>query len=241
MQARVHKRTTRWVSFSGIDGAGKSTQIDALRDAAEQAGMRVRIIRFWDEVARLTGLRETSGHAIFKGDKGIGSPENPIHRRDKNVRSWPMSCVRLFIYTLDAVSTRFKVAEALASGADFIIFDRYIYDELANLNLRNPLMRAFVRAIAMLVPRPHVSFILDADPVQARARKPEYPLEFIYINRQAYLDLSRLLGHMTLIPPGPIGEVKREVLRRALLDGLPQSKAAQPRAGLYSPGSAALD
>lgn len=240
MQASVH-RPKRWVSFSGIDGAGKSTQIEALRAAAEQAGMRVQIIRFWDDVARLTALRETSGHKIFKGDKGIGSPANPINRRDKNVRSWPMACVRLLLYTVDAVSTRLKVAQALHSDADFVIFDRYMYDELANLNLRNPLMRAFIRAIVLLIPRPQVSFILDADPVQARARKPEYPLEFIYVNRQAYLDLSRLVGGMTVISPGPVTEVKREVLRCALLDALPPQNPAPGRADLYSARSAALD
>lgn len=239
MQARVH-RPKRWVSFSGIDGAGKSTQIEALRAAAEQAGMRVQIIRFWDDVARLTGLRETSGHKIFKGDKGIGSPANPINRRDKNVRSWPMACVRLLLYTVDAISTRLKVAQALNSDTDFVIFDRYMYDELANLNLRNPLMRAFTRAIVMLTPRPQVSFILDADPVQARARKPEYPLEFIYVNRQAYLDLSCLIGGMTVISPGPVAEVKREVLRCALLDALPPQNPAPGRSGLYSAGSTAL-
>lgn len=239
MQAVPQDRQKQWVSFSGIDGAGKSTQIEALRAAAEQAGMRVHIIRFWDDVARLTNLRESSGHKIFKGDKGIGSPANPINRRDKNVRSWPMACVRLFLYTVDAISTRLAVRAALRSGADFVIFDRYMYDELANLNLHNPLMRAFIRVVMKLVPRPGVSFILDADPVQARARKPEYPLEFIYVNRQAYLDMSRLIGGMTVIPPGPISEVKREVLRRAFAGGTHRS--ARGAAEIYNTGSAALE
>jgi len=216
MQARARTSPARWVSFSGIDGAGKSTQIEALCAAASQAGMRVRVIRFWDEVARLTGLRETSGHRIFKGDKGVGSPEKPLNRRDKNVRSWPMACLRLLLYTADAAATRAAVTRALRSGSNLVIFDRYIYDELANLNLRNPLMRVYVRAIMKLVPRPGASFILDADPVQARARKPEYPLEFIYINRRAYFDLSELIGGMTVIAPGTIGEVQEQVLRRAL-------------------------
>lgn len=240
MQAGVQTKSKRWVSFSGIDGAGKSTQIEALRDAAEQAGMRVRIIRFWDEVARLTGVRETSGHKIFKGDKGIGSPDKPITRRDKNVRSWPMACVRLFLYSVDAMSTRLKVKEALRGGADFVIFDRYIYDELANLNLANPLMRAFIRLAMLLVPRPDVSFILDADPVQARARKPEYPLEFIFVNRKAYHDLSRMIGRMTVVPPGSITAVKREVLRCALLDGLPRPTSAPEAAAIYREESAAI-
>lgn len=242
MQPRLKRRqSTTWVSFSGIDGAGKSTQIEALRAAAERNGRRVLVVRFWDDVARLTALRETSGHKVFKGDKGIGSPENPINRRDKNVRTWPMSCVRLFLYTIDAFSTRRKVAEVLRSSADFVIFDRYLYDELANLNLGNPLMRAFIGIILKLVPRPDVAFILDADPVQARARKPEYPVEFIYKNRQAYLDLSGLIGGMTVIAAGPIAEVEREVLRHAFMGTQLQQTASGAPMANYGAESTALE
>lgn len=216
MPAAATSRPVTFVSFSGVDGAGKSTQILALRSHLEQKGSHVRVIAFWDHIARLTRLREGAGHRILKGDKGIGSPSAPINRRDKNVRSWPMSCARLFFYLIDAISTRAAVAGALRSGADFVIFDRYIYDELANLNLRNPLMRAYARLILKFVPRPHVSYLLDANPLEARARKPEYPVDFIHINRKAYFDLARLAGGITVIPPGPIEQVRTEVLRHAL-------------------------
>lgn len=241
MRPTLQKRGTRWVSFSGIDGAGKSTQIEALCAVAEQTGMRVRTIRFWDDVACLTGLRESSGHKIFKGDKGVGSPENPVNRRDKNVRAWPMSCVRLLLYTLDAMATRTAVTAALGSGADLVIFDRYLYDEFANLNLRNPLMRAYVWLMMKIVPRPEVSYILDAEPVQARARKPEYPLDFLCLNRQAYLDLSHMIGGMTVIAPGPVEDVKREVLRHAfpMRDGMQGITAQQ--AEIYNSGRAAVE
>ena len=76
---------TNLVSFSGIDGSGKSTQIEALRARLEKDGLRVLLITFWDDIARLTGLREATGHRIFKGDKGVGSPSAPINRRDKKV------------------------------------------------------------------------------------------------------------------------------------------------------------
>lgn len=216
MGARQSETRTVFVSFSGIDGAGKSTQIQALRARMREAGLRVRVIAFWDEIARLTSLREGAGHQIFNGDKGVGSPEAPINRRDKNVRSWPMTLLRLGFYLVDAVSVRRVVKQALHSGTDFVIFDRYIYDELANLPLRNPFIRWFVKAIARFVPRPDVSYILDADPIKARTRKPEYPLEFIYINRRSYIELGELLGCMTVISPGPIDEVARDVLKHAL-------------------------
>ncbi|HWF67838.1 MAG TPA: hypothetical protein VN670_11055, partial [Acidobacteriaceae bacterium] len=89
--------------------------------------------------------------------------------------------------------------------------DRYIYDELANLNLKNPAVRIYVRAILAVTPRPHISYLLDANPVEARARKPEYPVEFLVVNRNAYLALSRLIGGVNVISPMSVEEVKREI------------------------------
>jgi len=201
-----------FVSFSGIDGAGKSTQIKNLRTRLEKAGLRVRVVTFWDDVARLTRLRETSGHVLFKGDKGVGSPEAPKNRRDKNVRSWPMTLLRLGLYFIDAVSLRYVVKKTLRSDADFIIFDRYAYDELSNLKLRNPVAQIYARLIMTFVPRPQISYLLDADPAQARARKPEYPLEFLHISRRSYLALSNLLGGITVVPPTSIHDVERHIV-----------------------------
>jgi hypothetical protein len=127
-----------------------------------------------------------------------------------------MTGVRLLLYFVDALSLRVAVQKALRSDTDLVVFDRYIYDELANLPIRNPAIRAYVRVIDGLVPKPHISYILDADPVKARERKPEYPLEFLYTNRQSFLDLGDLIGGMTLIAPMPIEEVKMAVLRNAV-------------------------
>jgi thymidylate kinase len=206
---------SNFVSFSGIDGAGKSTQIKALCTWLKEDGRQVLVIRFWDDIARLTKLRESTGHRVFKGDNGIGTPASPINRRDKNVQSSLMTAVRLIIYFLDALSLRAAVGKASGSDADLVIFDRYIYDELANLPLHNPVIRAYVRLINKVVPKPQIIYFLDADPVMARNRKPEYPLEFLHINRQSFLDLGDLIGGITMIPPMPIQDVKRVIFRHA--------------------------
>jgi len=218
------------VSFSGIDGAGKTTQIDALLVWLRDAGLEVRLLRFWDDIAVAGSLREGMSHNLFKSEKGVGSPLKPVQRRDKNVRSWYMTVARLFLYLLDAVRLTFVVATGTRKEADVVIFDRYIYDELANLDLANPVVKAYVRLLLMLVPRPDVAFLLDADPEQARARKPEYPLEFLHRSRASYLALSKSAG-MTVIEPLAPEAVTRLVLKEvagALVGG--EADARQPLA-----------
>ena len=216
MEPREVSGRTRIISFSGIDGAGKSTQIGTLVERLTVLDQRVQVIPFWDEVAMLTLIRESGGRALFKGDKGVGSPSAPIERRDKNVRSPLMTCVRLCFYLLDAVSLNLIVKRALSTDIDVVIFDRYIYDELANLPLQNRAVRAYINLLLKLVPRPDVAYVLDADPMQARTRKPEYPVEFLRVNRESYRVLSDLIGGMVAIRPMPIRDVEREVLRHAL-------------------------
>ena len=196
-----------------MDGAGKSTQIKCLQAYIEKAGFCVRLITFWDDVASFTRMREVAGHKLFNGDTGVGTPEIPINRKDKNVRSWMMSLIRLCMYFVDAVSLRIEVKKALHSNADFIICDRYIYDELVNLTLHNSAIRIYALFIMKIAPKPHISYLLDADPIQARARKPEYPVDFLYICRASYLTLSNMVaGRLTIIPPLPMQDVEQLVL-----------------------------
>lgn len=209
-------RRARLITFSGIDGAGKSTQIEILCDRLRQAGFEVSLLAFWDDVAMLTRVRECSGHTLFKGEKGVGIPDKPVNRQDKNVRSWYMTGVRFALYFLDAVSLCFVVAKQRRSKADVIIFDRYLHDELANLALHHRISRLYARLLLAIAPHPHIAYLLDADPAQARERKPEYPIDFLHQNRAAYLTLSAMGGGMTVIAPLPVAQAADQILEETL-------------------------
>lgn len=200
------------ISFSGLDGAGKSTQIDNLRERLEAAGLKVKLLAFWDNVVVMTRYREGFVHTVYGSEKGVGAPDKPVNRRDKNVRAWYLTIARHALYLMDAMHLRIVVREAMKSGHDVVILDRYVYDELANLPLERPMTRRFVRTIETLAPLPDIAYLLDADPEAAHKRKPEYPVEFMHKCRAAYHRLAALLGTMTVIPPLPLPEAKLAVV-----------------------------
>ncbi|HVH86223.1 MAG TPA: hypothetical protein VM912_05830 [Terriglobales bacterium] len=200
------------ITFSGLDGAGKSTQIENLRERLNSAGLNVKLLAFWDDVVVMTRYRERFVHKVYGSEKGVGAPGKPVNRRDKNVRAWYLTLARHALYILDAIDLRMVVNRAIKSGADVVIMDRYIYDELANLPLVRPATQSFVRFVEKLSPRPDIAYLLDADPEAAHKRKPEYPVDFMHKCRVAYYRLAALLGTMTIIPPLPLAEAKLAVV-----------------------------
>ena len=217
------------ISFSGIDGAGKSTQITALTSFLQSMGLRTKQLTFWDDVVVFSRYREYAGHKAFRGEPGVGTPEKPVNRRDKNVTSWPITLLRFLMYAVDGVSLRLLVSRIHAEN-NVWIFDRYIYDELANLPLHWKFTRIFVRALLRITPRPDLAFLIDAEPVAARARKPEYPLEFLRSNREAYLALAKLTQQVVVIEPASVEQSANRIreLVRSQISSLEPRFAAVP-------------
>jgi thymidylate kinase len=136
--------------------------------------------------------------------------------------------MRFVLYFADAVNLCRVVRRIRRSDTEVVIFDRYIYDELANLPL-NPLpVRVFIHLLLKLVPKPDIAYLIDADPVEARTRKPEYPLEFLHRNREAYLSLSRLTGAITIIEPLTVEAMEMKV-KEAFARKLPMPEDALSR------------
>jgi thymidylate kinase len=211
------------ITFSGIDGAGKSTQIDKLREYLSQQGLPVRILTFWDNVAVLSSMRSGFSRKVLQSDGKVGSPDKPANRNDKNTRSFPLLVGRSLLHLADVFRLRRIIRRERATGGGVIIFDRYIYDQLAALPMHHWLARAYARFVLSLAPRTDVSYLLDAIPEEARARKPEYPIDFMRQYRSSYLEL-RQFAPLSLISAGDPDSVHAAIVARlnVLVSNTPQ-------------------
>jgi len=102
------------------------------------------------------------------------------------------------------------VSDGAAEDVEFVIFDRYIYDELANLPLQYWPVRFYIRLLLQIAPKPDLAFLLDADPESAISRKPEYPLTFVRKNREAYLALASLT-RMSVLPSASVEKTRHRI------------------------------
>jgi thymidylate kinase len=209
------------ITFSGIDGAGKSTQIQKLKEYLLRENIPVRELAFWDNVAIFRDIRSGFSRHVLQSDGKVGEPDRPAKRRDKNLQSWPLFVGRSALYLLDVVNLRRVVLHETGQNG-VVIFDRYIYDQLAALPMDRWWARAFARLLLRVAPKPDISYLLDAIPEIARARKPEYPLEFMHKYRSSYLELCDLAG-MKLVPASSPEDVHITILDRFLAYSSPAS------------------
>jgi len=197
------------ITFSGIDGAGKTTQIDGVFSSLQQRGLRVVKLSFWDDVAVWSKMRTEVGYrAIDSSEMGqaVGSCSP---RNNKHVRKWYLTAARSGFYVLD-VARLHRVLSGVHSF-DVVIFDRYVYDQIANIYSRSFAGRTYARFLLEQTPQPDLAFVIDASPDAAFARKPEYPLEFMYRNRRQFLNLRELSPHIIVISEGGVEEVRSEI------------------------------
>ena len=64
----------------------------------------------------LSRYREGFVHKVYGSEKGIGAPDRPVNRRDKNVRKWYLSIVRHGLYLLDALHLVKVIAQSPPLG-----------------------------------------------------------------------------------------------------------------------------
>jgi thymidylate kinase len=200
------------ITFSGIDGAGKTTQIEHVSSCLQKQGLRVLRLSFWDHVAVWSNMRAGVGQRTLDSRPADGTAE-PLFapRNNKHVRKWYLTAARSGMYMLDVARLHRLLASEAVRNSDVVIFDRYIYDQVANIYSSSLAARSYARLLLKQTPAPDLAFVLDASPDAAFARKPEYPLEFVHRNRRTFLRLREFVPQLIVIPDASEEDVRSEI------------------------------
>lgn len=208
LKDHITRRRTGVIALSGLDGAGKSTQANALAASLHKLGFETAV-----EWTRL-------GHEPLL-DK-IALPMKRVLRRDRRIKSGSeetldrgsassendrgpfITFIWSFVVALaNGWSHRRATVKHLRAGR-VVICDRYILDSAVHLTRKYG--RATVIQIALLKllsPRPSAAFFLDVDPESALQRKQDiYDAQRLHAHARLYRDLhthhgvKRMDGHL---------------------------------------------
>ena len=209
------------ITFSGLDGAGKSTLIEWLRASLEREGHSVAVLHMNDDVgvyayarwARNQLFRLLGRDAPQPLPAGADplDPARPVNRGwlKRNIRRiryailWSPT-VRRFIYPIDLlVFTLYRLVFEKLTKRVFIM-DRYFYDTLVDLSERGP--SPWNRLLAAFTVTPEVPVLLEVPPERAFGRKGEYTVEYLQRRWTAY---QTVLGWV----PSSVKLVNEELVR----------------------------
>ena len=209
------------ITFSGLDGSGKSTHVARTADYLSRRGHRVRMLttarislgstlfiashmlRRLSPMTRRTKKRTTSAQSQHR-TYAIG-PAVPSGWRQRAV-----SLTRLIVYPLDCLALFLCIQVLRWFGYSSLVCDRYIYDKMANLPKPNGTLG---RLMCWLGPRPDVAFLIDTLPEEARQRRQEHDASYYVAKYAGYRRLIKTGCELTSIPSTTIQETQEAVER----------------------------
>jgi thymidylate kinase len=177
------------ITFSGLDGSGKSTLIQAVTAALEESQTSV-VVRHMNYDVGLFPLLNVIWRRLQRA-RSTGHPRPPATspgqtsrwRRLRSAIVWNKPCRRL-VYLADLLifaCYRFRI-EWL--GGRVLIMDRYFYDTL--VDVATPHSWGWARLLARITPTPNLPVWLDCTPEEAFARKGEFSVDYLTRRSLAY-------------------------------------------------------
>jgi thymidylate kinase len=183
----------RYITLSGVDGSGKTTQLALLKDYFQENGKKVAIFNavefsLANRIAR-----------FFKGEKSF----KPSKDKAVTKASWISIILREKFLFVDMIRFRFLRAGLKRSRYDYLLSDRSFYDSIINIEYltlchserrrKSLLFRLWIPACAgmaslglwcirQFLPHSDIAFYfdIDAETIMRRKRVPEQGKEYLH-------------------------------------------------------------
>lgn len=204
------------ITFSGLDGAGKTTLITELALALESSGRTVTRLTMYDDIGLYSVIRRIRGNPTElpkDPDQQRSVPDGERQRPARPVLQAALGVLRArplkrLLLPLDLSLFLVKRSRVMRK-ADVLILDRYFYDSLVELRGE---AAWWGRAFLALLPSPELSVFVDVDPGVAFSRKGEYDVPELSRRERAYRLLFGRLPHGIVIRNDSLSAAKEQVL-----------------------------
>lgn len=149
------------ITFSGVDCAGKSTQISLLEGALGEGGLGTRV--FWHRPGYSAELNALKALVRRVAPRALPGPGNPA-ARERAFGSAGVSTTWIRLAALDMAFQYGVKLRTLSATGVAVIADRYLDDSLLDLEVRFPGREVArwptVRMASAMAPRPTHAFLL---------------------------------------------------------------------------------
>jgi thymidylate kinase len=221
------------VSLSGLDGAGKSTQAEALRDALEALDLDAEIV--WSSliaqgslgwlakpVKKVIGLVRPSAK-VGDGPDETWSETAPTHKPDAGTMLRRQSKLITAIWTtLACISIgwwQLRQTRPRIRRGTVVICDRYTLDTKVHLRYEygDRPFRFQVGLVKLMSPRPRRAFLVEVSAETAHARKGEYELHQVQRRAELYREEADRMGVERIDGERPREDICAEIGRSVWL------------------------
>lgn len=225
------------ITFSGLDGAGKTTLINWLRTTLERQARPVAVLHMNEQVGlyayarsirnRVWGSRtRENGRAAAQRTEGppvggppFGSAEDRLGSRLSQIRYailWNKP-VRRLIYPVDLLIFLGYRLWVEGIRRKILLMDRYFYDTLVDVaDGRN---WDLLRLLERITPVPDVSVFLDVDPEVACRRKGEQTVSYLRHRWAAYREVFQWVRPTVKLTDVGLGDAQ-SILQQVVLERL---------------------
>lgn len=196
------------ITFSGVDGSGKSTQLALFQKELEDAGKKTSYFH-----AVQWSLPQAAKRLFQREARHPGEAKAVIMSSGLGV------ILRQIILIIDIMRFKRHLRRLEQSSFDYLLSDRYFYDSLVNIAYLDgtPLDTTYARFVARLIPKPNQAFFLSVAPevIMRRERAPEQGLQYLKDKTSLFLEAAKL-WNFTVIDAGANMESVRQAIKQSL-------------------------